>query len=209
MKRSINWDLMETRQSIRKGAYDLACSGLCDGWQDVWRALRARFSLDQLAVIFENPLCRLDIDERCYRARNSGTVAQDVQRGLDGVGQRASLAVTSSNPAALIERNRRCKRLASRIETVLADGSECTAVELAERLGTSRNEVLIAAREMLCDGTLQIARHIASSHGGRGARVFVLTGVNARRGHRTAAHSTWPTVDPVVAHAFDAIVRCR
>ncbi|MEM5340180.1 hypothetical protein [Paraburkholderia azotifigens] len=209
MKRSINWDLIETRESIRESAYDLASSRLCNGWQDVWRALRARYSLDQLAVIFENPLFRLDIDQRCYLARNPPTVARDVQRGPGAVGQRASSTVTCSNPGALVERNPRSERLARRMQTLLADGGECTAVELAERLGTSRNEVLIAAREMLSDGTLRIARYIASSRGGRGARVFVLTGAAAHRGHSAVAHSTWPKADPVVVHAFDAIVRCR
>lgn len=173
MKRSINWDLIETRESIRQSAYDLARSGLCDAWQDVWRALRARFSVDQLAVIFDNPLCRLDIDQRCYRARNPGKVAREVQTDLDAIRQRAAPMVLSTKPAGLNGQKRRSERLASRIETLLADGSQCTAVELAERLGTSRNEILIAARDMLADGTLQVARYVASSRGGRGARVFV------------------------------------
>jgi hypothetical protein len=68
---------------------DLARSGLCDGWQDVWHALRARFSVDQLTVMFENPFCRLDIDQRCYRAPNPGKVVRDVQSDLDAIRQRA------------------------------------------------------------------------------------------------------------------------
>ncbi|ACC74946.1 hypothetical protein PPMP20_00555 [Paraburkholderia phymatum] len=209
MKRSINWDLIETRESIRQSAYDLARSGLCDAWQDVWRALRARFSVDQLAVIFDNPLCRLDIDQRCYRARNPGKVAREVQTDLDAIRQRAAPMVLSTKPAGLNGQKRRSERLASRIETLLADGSQCTAVELAERLGTSRNEILIAARDMLADGTLQVARYVASSRGGRGARVFVRTGASAPKDHAPGLHSTWPQADSVVADAFDAIARCR
>jgi hypothetical protein len=91
MKRTINWDLIETRDSIRQSAYDLARGGLCDGWQEVWRALRSRFSLHQLTVIFENPLCRLDIDQRCYQARNPGKVARDVQGDLDAINGRAAI----------------------------------------------------------------------------------------------------------------------
>ena len=209
MKRTINWDLIETLDSIRQAAYDLARSGLCDGWQDVWRALRTRFSLDQLTVIFENPLCRLDIDQRCYRARNPGKVARDVQSDLDAIRQRASALVISTKPPASDGHKRRSDRMASRIQTVLADGSECTAVELAERLGTSRNEILIAAREMLADGTLQVARYVASSCGGRGARVFVRTGATAPQGDAPGLHATWPQADSVVTEAFDAIARPR
>ena len=208
MKRTINWDLIETRDSIRQSAYDLARGGLCDGWQEVWRALRSRFSLHQLTVIFDNPLCRLDIDQRCYRARNPGKVARDVQSDLDAIRQRASPLVISTKPPASDGHKRRSDRMASRIQMVLADGSECTAVELAERLGTSRNEILIAARKMLADGTLQVARYVASGRG-RGARVFVRTGATAPQGDVPGLHSTWPQADSVVKEAFDAIARPR
>jgi hypothetical protein len=175
----------------------------------VWRELRARFSVAQLAVIFENRLCRLDIDQRCYRARNPGKGANDVQSDLDAIRHIASPSVKSTKTAGLNRHKRRSERLASRIETLLAGGSECTAVELAERLGTSRNEILIAAREMLADGTLQVARYIASSRRGRGARVFVRKGATAPQGDAPGQPAPWPQADPVVTEAFDAIVRSR
>jgi predicted ArsR family transcriptional regulator len=90
---------------------------------------------------------------------------------------------------------------------LLADGSEGTAVELAERLGTSRNEILIAARKMLADGTLQVARYVAASRGGRGARVFVCA--SASQAAVFGSHALWPEADPVVTGAFDAIARLR
>lgn len=209
MKRSINWDPIETRDSIRQSAYDLARSGLCDGWQDVWRALRVRFGIDQLAAIFENPLSRLDIDQRCYRARNPGRAERDGETHLGAIRQKASPPLGSTRPPASNEHKRKSDRVTSRIQAVLADGSGCTAVELAERLGTSRNEILIAVREMLADGTLQVARYVASGRGGRGARVFVRTGATAPQGDALGSHAPWPQADPVITEAFDAIARPR
>jgi hypothetical protein len=179
MKRTIDWDIVETRESIRQAAYDLARSGLCDGWQDVWRALRARFSVDQLTAIFENLHCRLDIDQRCFRARNPGEAASELTGDLPVIRQtpqKASMKLPASDRGT-----RRSDRLAMRIQALLAGGSECTAVQLAEQLGTSRTEVLIAARAMLADGALQVARYVAAEHGGRGARVFVCTGAGEPR----------------------------
>ncbi|MPW18156.1 hypothetical protein GCT13_14815 [Paraburkholderia sp. CNPSo 3157] len=204
MKRTIDWDIVETRESIRQAAYDLARSGLCDGWQDVWRALRARFSVDQLTAIFENPLCRLDIDQRCFRARNPGEIASELTSDLPVIRQapqRTSMKLSALDRGS----RRRSDRLAMRIQALLAGGSECTAVQLAEQLGTSRNEVLIAARAMLADGELQVVRYVAAEHGGRGARVFACT--SASQGDSPRLYASWPEADPVVTGAIDAIAR--
>ncbi len=209
MTRTIDMEIVEARESIRQAAYELARSGLFDGWQDVWRALRARFSVERLTEIFESTLCRLDIDQRCYRARNPEAAAAKSAGELPVVTQRTYPPRASVKHLALERNTRRSDRLAKRIRALLADGREFTAVELAQRLGTTRNEVLIAAREMLADGTLQVARYVAHERGGRGARVFVITRTTAGRRDAARPYVPWPEADPVVTGAFDAIARHR
>ncbi|BCG05078.1 hypothetical protein PPGU19_096460 (plasmid) [Paraburkholderia sp. PGU19] len=99
--------------------------------------------------------------------------------------------------------------LPQRIVALLADGSELTAIELAERLDKSRNDVLIAKRGMLADDTLQVTRYIASAHGGRGARVFACTNTPAARSETPESFTSWPPADPVLTTAIHAIVRLR
>jgi len=209
MTRTIDMKIVEARESIRQAAYELARSGLFGGWQEVWRALRSRFSVDQLTVIFESTLCRLDIDQRCYRARNPEAAAGKAIGELPGVMQSMYPQRASARLPAVASNTRRSDRLARRIQALLADGSEFTAVELAQRLGMSRNEILIAARAMLADGTLQVARYVAHEHGGRGARVFASTRTTASRREAATPYAPWPAADPVVTGAFDAIARHR
>ncbi|HWT38766.1 MAG TPA: hypothetical protein VN289_20940, partial [Paraburkholderia sp.] len=135
MTRTIDMEIVEARESIRQAAYELARSGLFDGWQDVWRALRARFSVERLAEIFESAICRLDIDQRCYRARNPEAAARNRPGELPVLTQGAYSQRASVKHLAPERNSRKSDRLARRIHALLADGSEFTAVELAQRLG--------------------------------------------------------------------------
>jgi hypothetical protein len=201
-------DEVEGREAIRQAAYELSRSGVCASWEEVWRALRTRFDVDQLAKFFENPLCRLDIDQRCYRARNPGrdaeggsTDASDIRREV--AQQRGATRVQ------IVEREmRKPCRLAARILEVLEDGSERTALELAQRLRVSRNDVFIAVRVMLANEALMVTGHTTAKHGGRGARVFACAATTAgQKNGKSVTYPHWPLAEPVVETAFDAIAR--
>jgi hypothetical protein len=210
MKRVPDWDVLQIRETIRQAAYELARSGVCDGWQDVWRALRARFTVAQLTTIFENPLCRLDVDQRCYCARNPGKDDSALTARLPVIRRDMCEKNGTSIPTAVHRQPQRAGRLAGQIRALLADGSERTAMQIAQQLGTSRNEVLVAVRAMLADGALQVTRHVCASHRGRGARVFACAGTAARKKHDEGGlYAPWPQADPVVTTAIDAIARHR
>jgi hypothetical protein len=210
MKRVPDWDILQTRETIRQAAYELARSGVCDGWQDVWRALRARFTVDQLTTIFENPLCRLDVDQRCYRARNPGKHDSGLTACSPLIRRDTSEKSATLLPHAVDRQPQRTERLAGQIKALLTDGGERTAMQIAQQLGTSRNEVLVAVRAMLADGALQVTRHVCASHRGRGARVFACTGTAVREKHEERGlYAPWPQADPVVTTAIDAIARHR
>ncbi|MBN3752209.1 hypothetical protein G3N95_04605 [Paraburkholderia sp. Tr-20389] len=204
MKRALAWDEVEARQAIRLAAYDLSRSGMCEGWRDVCRVLRVRFDAEQLAMMFENPLSRLDIDQRCYRARNPGSADNALPADTSLIGRGAEKPRWARKHRAADRETQEGGHLAARILEVLGGDSERTAMELAEGLGVRRNEVFIAVRRMLADGDLQITRYVAAKRGGRGARVFALAaGIARRKDDEHLAHMPlWPA-DPVVATALD------
>ncbi len=206
MRSITNWDLVEAREAVRQAAFGLARSGAFDGWQDVWRALRGRFDIDQLARIFENPLSQLDIDQRCKRARNPSLVGCRGERQYPQMARDESRPVATWIPAPLDCKTRRAPGLAERIVALLADGSECTAVHLAEQLDTSRGEVLRALRPLVNDGLLQVKRCLVGPHGGRGARVFACAAARLDCDER-GMRAPWGQADPVVAAAMDAVAR--
>jgi hypothetical protein len=210
MKRVPDWDILQTRETIRQAAYELARGGVCDGWQDVWRALRARFTVDQLTTIFENPLCRLDVDRRCYCARNPGKHDSEPSARSPAIRRDMREKNRTLIPPAVDRQPQRTGRLARRIKALLDDGSERTAMQIAQQLGTSRNEVLVAVRAMLADGALQVTRHVSASHRGRGARVFACAGTAARKKREERGlYAPWPQADTVLTTAIDAIARHR
>ena len=97
MKHALDWDLIETRETIRQAAYDIASSGACDGWQDVWRFLRTTFGVEQLVDIFWNPLCQMDLDQRCSRARSSGKVLpNDEKSDPSEISRKTSLEIATT-----------------------------------------------------------------------------------------------------------------
>jgi hypothetical protein len=209
MKDPKDWDVVETRESIRLAAYDVARSGLVEGWQGVWRALRPRFAVDQLLVVFENPLCRVDIDQRCYRARNPLIGGSEQPDDVPII--RRMSAVQGDRRMQLPEdrKARASGPMPTLILALLAGGNELTALELAERLGKDRNNVLVVVRGMLAAGTLQVTRYIASEHRGRGARVFACMEKPVVHSGIPEPSASWPPADPVLTGAIDAIVRLR
>jgi hypothetical protein len=76
-------------------------------------------------------------------------------------------------------------------------------------LGKNRNNVLVAIRAMLADGTLHVTRYIASEHGRRGARVFALAERRGDISDTLEPFASWPPADRVLTGAIDAIVRLR
>ena len=205
MKRARAREAIEAREAIRTIAYELAQSGACDGWQEVWRTLRARFSVDQLTAIFENPLCQLDIDLRCHRARNPQNTDGGPKSAVAWNGLQQIATWKPSVPERVM---RRPERLVERIEALLADGIERTAVQISQQLGTSRNEVLVGLRVMLADGALQVTRCVVGTHGGRGARVFAPAGIAPRQqDDEPGTRAPWPLADSVVTAAMDAFAR--
>ena len=181
MKHALDWDLIETRETIRQAAYDIASSGACDGWQDVWRFLRTTFGVEQLVDIFWNPLCQMDLDQRCSRARSSGKVLpNDEKSDPSELKRKTSLEIATMKHTDSDRQMQKAGRMAKQIHTLLADGRECTATEIAQALHASCNKVLIALRAMLDTGTLLVSRCISANGCGRRARVFVRTD---RRSH--------------------------
>ena len=210
MRRARDWEVVEVREAVRLAAYELARSGVCERWQDVWRVLRAHFSVVQLTSIFDNPLCQLDINQRCRRARSPVKPDSEATMPEPAIGRNGFHQIARSKPPIFDREMQRPGRLAERIQALLADGRECTAIQLAEQLGTSRHEVLVTVRSMLADGVLQVTRRLAAKRGGRGARVFAHAGMATRQMHdELGSPGPWPVADPVVTAAIDAIARHR
>jgi hypothetical protein len=211
MKHALDWDLIETRETIRQAAYDIASSGACDGWQDVWRFLRTTFGVEQLVDIFWNPLCQMDLDQRCSRARSSGKVLpNDEKSDPSEISRKTSLEIATTKHPDSDRQMQTTGRMAKQIHALLADGRECTATEIAEALDASCNKVLIALREMLAAETLQVSRYISVNGSGRRARVFVRTDVAALKKRDEIGPSTpWPQEDSALTAVIDAIARRR
>jgi hypothetical protein len=211
MKRTLDWDAIQTRETIRQAAYDIASSGACDGWQDVWRFLRTTFGVDQLVEIFGNPLCQMDLDQRCARAHSPGNVvAVDEKCDPTEISRKASLDSEAAKRWGNDRETLRTRRMAKQIHELLADGRECTAMQIAQALGTTRNNVLAAVRAMLDDEVLQVCRYISANSGGRRARVFVRTDVAALTKHvEIALSAPCPQPGAGLVSAIDAIARRR
>lgn len=211
MKEEFELDIVEGREAIRQAAFALAGSGVCDGWQAVWHALHTRFSADQLTAIFDSPFCRLDLDLRCDHARRSARVVDCQVSSYPHVIRRngsqppltrtQSVARSKSRPGGL---------LGKRIQALLVDGRARTALELAQELDASRNEVLRALRPLLTEETVEVTQFVVGSCGGRAARAFTCAGkATSQHNSDTRSHATWPHADPVVTSAIDAIARDR
>ncbi|SOE86930.1 hypothetical protein SAMN05446935_7457 [Burkholderia sp. YR290] len=90
----------------------------------------------------------------------------------------------------------------------MADGSEWTVAELAEKLGVRTQNVWMALVALLTDGTAHVAGKNACSGSRRSARVFSFgAGMEVQESCVESA-LWWPQADLVVVAAFDAMVRC-
>jgi len=207
MKQQENWGIVEAREAIRQAAYVLAGSGIFHGWQDVQRALKGRYSVDRLTEIFGSPFCRLDINQRCQRARCGSHLDRERTMYPPAARQRQSQPVATWIPPVVDPELPRGGGLAPRLMSLMADGGEWTALQLARQLGTNRNEVYRALRPVLEAGAVQVTRCASTEHRGRAARVLVLADTAGKR--NDCARRTWPQADPVVTAAIDAIARLR
>ena len=207
MKRANGWDKVEAREAIRQAAYELSGSGVCERWQDVWHALRGRFEDEQLTTIFDNPLCRLDIEQRCYRARYPGRTEGVLPTDMPVIAPHVEKKDGVPSSLAVDRKTQKTGRLAARILDVLTDGNERTAMELAQRLGVSRNEVFKAVRVLLADGTIDVTKYATAKYGGRGARVFACAaGTAGQKAMEYPICGSLPLTDPL-AIALDRIAR--
>ncbi|MEM5341334.1 MarR family transcriptional regulator [Paraburkholderia azotifigens] len=207
MKRANGWDKVEAREAIRQAAYELSNSGMCERWQDVWHALRGRFDVEQLTTVFDNPLCQIDIEQRCYRARNPGRAEGELRTDLPVITPRVEEKRDPLDSRAIDWKMRKVGLLAARILDMLSGGIECTAMDLAQRLGVSRNEVFKAVRLLLAEGTLEITKCVAAKRGGRGARVFArAAATTALKDDEFLTQAPWNVVDPL-AMAFHSMAR--
>ncbi|MBB5468550.1 hypothetical protein HDG32_004680 [Paraburkholderia sp. CI2] len=57
------------REAARRAAYSLADSGKYAGWQEIEKALRARYGVLDAHQLLGNPVVRANIDQRCVAAR--------------------------------------------------------------------------------------------------------------------------------------------
>ncbi|MCP3713292.1 hypothetical protein M3I54_41635 [Paraburkholderia sp. CNPSo 3274] len=219
-----DFDIVQSRDAIRQKAFELADSGMLEGWEAVRRTLRACFEIESVEDVLGSPFCRLDLDLRC-RAGRVGGVRGHIGPGLaaerDGADRgahpaRGGTPAAASSPTA---QRRRCHErtmghparppgLAGNISMLLDEDRECTAIQLAQQLDASPRDVRRALREMLVSGEVYVARRAPRTAGGRTARIFARTphdpgGENAASG----ATSCWPRVDPVVLRAMDALAR--
>lgn len=206
----------ECREVIRQRAFELADTGIFDDWEAISRVLCSRFQCTHLYQIFSSPFCRMDIDQRCRTARRDrlqGVVTPVTAGSSEKIKPHWTHSVSSRRAASQGTRQHddpvtRRPGLAGAIAAALADGSERTAIQLAEQLGAGHREVQRALREMLADDEVHVARRAPRSVCGRPARIFA-GGSRTRGGGDGAIHaiSCWPKADPVVLRAMDALSR--
>ncbi|MEX3929265.1 hypothetical protein AB4Y36_35365 [Paraburkholderia sp. BR10936] len=78
MKNMIDTDTMERRERIRKKAFEFAESGAFTNWQAIGVALRSQFSTSHVEDILASPFCRLDLNNRCDKARRHDLSDKDI-----------------------------------------------------------------------------------------------------------------------------------
>lgn len=91
-------------------------------------------------------------------ARRSVSIDSWKFSGIPDISRKTSLDSEAMKRSGNDRETLRTGRTAKRIHALLADGRECTATEIAQALGTSRNEVLVAVRAILVDEALQVSR---------------------------------------------------
>lgn len=212
---------VQCREAIRQAAFELAGSGVFEGWEAVERVLCRRFNAEQVHLVFASPFCRLDLVRRCHAANRTfpnGIVGPPAV-GRECLGNQPSpckskrVSGAPSNDSrrghggrpATIDDNR--SRLAREIAALMADGRERTAAQIAQRLGGVPREVQRALRTMLANDEVHIVGRVPRSAGGRSPRIYA---VGPRFGGGAAAAnapSFWPKADPQILRIMDALVR--
>ncbi|MEM5314747.1 hypothetical protein [Paraburkholderia sp. JHI869] len=224
MRTGDNSEIVESHEAIRRRAFELADSGMLEGWEAVRRTLRACFDIENVEHVLGSHFCRLDLDLRCRARRVSGTRAHvgpgrsEDRGGIDHEAHpaRGVAPATAGSSTGQLRRRReraggrpaRSPGLAGDIATLLGDGREFTAIELAQQLGAATRDVQRALRAMLDGGEVRVARRAPRTAGGRTARIFARNPHDAAdRNTASGAASGWQRADPVVLRAMDALAR--
>jgi len=212
MKREPDWETIACREAIRAAGFELADSGLFDDWYGVWRALHARFTADQLRLVFDSPFSRLDLNQRCDGAKGRGGACSSPRTATAPAfahdepphQEKIHRTATRSRPQA-------CETLLNQLLKTLDDGRPRTAMDLAQQLSVSQNEVLRAMRALLAENAVLVSGFVRVTHGGRRPRALVSIG--AAGFHRqfevrsSSARTRWPAADGVLHSAMEAIIR--